>query len=83
VGVEGAYTSDGDYYMSRPYDEIERLVDKYGVRDTLIMVIDVISAKADHISYSWQDEGLAKSWNMAGRIIAKAVRDLPKVPGIK
>lgn len=83
MGVEGAYESYGDYYMSSPYDTIERLIDKHNVADVLLMVSDVISAKADHIGYNWQDMGLAEKWVKAGQVVRKAVRELPKVSGIK
>ena len=42
MGVERSYTSDGDNCMSSPYDTVERLIDKYGVADVLLMVSDVL-----------------------------------------
>ena len=69
--------------MSKPYDVVEALIDKYGVRDTLIMVVEVMQRKEEHIAYTWQDKGLAKKWNKGARIVASAISKLPKVPGIK
>jgi len=69
--------------MSVPYDTVERLIDKYNLADVLLMVSDICSAKSDHISVDWQDEGLSRKWMKAGQVVRKAVRELPKVPGIK
>jgi hypothetical protein len=69
--------------MGKAFDIMEELVDKFGVRDTMLMLSDVISAKADHIAGNWQDEGLARQWVKAGQVVRKAVRELPKGPGIK
>ena len=66
-----------------PYDTIERLIDRYNVADVLLMVSDVISEKVDHIETDWQDRVLANAWTKAGKVVRKAVRELPKVPGIK
>ena len=66
-----------------PYEQVEKLIDKYGVRDTLLMITDVMDAKAEHIDVNWQDLSLAKEWTKAARIISRAVKDLPKIPGIK
>ena len=66
-----------------PYDTIEKLIDKYNVADVLLIVSDVISAKAEHIEINWQERGLVSAWNKAGTVIRKAVRELPKVSGIK
>ena len=69
--------------MAIPYDTTERLIDKYGVADVLLMISDICHAKEDHIMSSYQDNGLSEKWNKAARVISKAVRELPKVPGIK
>lgn len=66
-----------------PYDTVEKLIDKYGVADVLHMVTDVIGEKMEHIESSYGDELLAAKWGKAGTIIRRAIRDLPKVPGIK
>lgn len=69
--------------MSRPYDVVEALIDKYGVRDTLLMVVEVMQRKEEHIAYNWQDKGLAAKWCKGAKVVANAVYKLPKVPGIK
>lgn len=69
--------------MSAPYDIVERLIDKYGLADVLLMMSDVCGAKAEHVYASYQDEALERDWNNAGKNIRFIVRKLPKVPGIK
>lgn len=69
--------------MGSPYDTIERLIDKYGVADVLHMINDVIGDKVDHIVASYGDTALANRWGKAGNIVQRAIRELPKVPGIK
>lgn len=69
--------------MSSPYDAMERLIDKYGVADVILMINDICDAKAHHISASYGDEGLSNKWLRVGTVMRKAVRELPKVSGIK
>ena len=66
-----------------PYDTMERLIDKYGVADVLLMVSDICNAKAEHIDVSYGDGFLAGRWAKTARIVQHAVKELPKVPGIK
>jgi hypothetical protein len=82
MGVKRSYESNGDTNMSSPYDTVERLIDKYGVADTLLMISDICHAKEDHIMSSYGN-GLSEKWNKAARVVARAVKDLPKVSGIK
>lgn len=82
MGVTRTYTSHGDNDMI-PYDTVERLIDKYGVADVLLMIQDVIAEKSAHIEANWQDYTLSGQWLKAWKVINRAVRELPKVPGIK
>ena len=66
-----------------PYDTVEKLIDKYGVADVLLMIQDVIADKSAHIEASYQDYTLAGQWLRAWKVINQAVKALPKVPGIK
>jgi hypothetical protein len=66
-----------------PYEAVEKLIDKYGVRDVLIMITDVMHEKAEHIDINWQDLDLAREWTKAANLISKTVSNLPKIPGIK
>lgn len=66
-----------------PYDTVERLIDKHGVADVLLMMQDITGDKAAHIEANWQDYTLAGQWLKAWKIINQAVKALPKVPGIK
>lgn len=67
----------------KPYDTVERLIDKYGVANVLMMIMDIARDKGGHIYASYQDAGLEEKWNIAANVIGQAVRKLPKVPGIK
>jgi protein involved in temperature-dependent protein secretion len=66
-----------------PYDTVERLIDKHGVADVLLMVQDVIAEKSAYIEATWQDYTLSGHWLRAWNVINQAVKALPKVPGIK
>ena len=69
--------------MAKAYDTIESIIDRIGVRDTLIIITDIMQDKAQHILTEWQDEKLAGKWNHSASLIADVVYRLPKVPGIK
>lgn len=66
-----------------PYETIERLLDRFGVADVLIMIGDISAFKAEHVARNWQDAQLAKEWMKTERVVKRAVRSLPKAPGIK
>lgn len=66
-----------------PYETMERLIDKHGVADVLIMIQDVIAEKSAHIEANWQDYTLSGKWLRAWAAVNRAVKELPKVPGIK
>lgn len=66
-----------------PYDIIYNLVLKHGVADVLLMVKDVVSVVEEHIDRLGDTPLHAKAWRDTEKIIRRAVRDLPKVTGIK
>lgn len=67
--------------MSLPYSTIERLINKYGVADVLLMVSDVIEEKVAYMGFDKRHR--ADKYIQAGNVVRMAVKDLPKVPGIK
>jgi hypothetical protein len=82
VGVERAYASDGDYNMI-PYNIVRELVGKHGITDVLLMVKDVAIEVEGHIDRLGDAPLQAKAWRQTIKILANAVRELPKVSGIK
>lgn len=61
-----------------PYQTVERLINKFGVRDTLIMISEVCYREAEESS-----DVVAGKWIKAGKVIQSSVRNLPNGPGIK
>ncbi len=51
---------------------LEDIVDRHGLAGTLTMLYSIIYEKADHIRSSYDDKGLARAWERAGEVIAKA-----------
>lgn len=64
-----------------PYEEVKRLVGKYGVANVLLMVSDVIEEQTGYMGFD-KSHRITK-FVKAGQVIRKAVRELPKTPGIK
>jgi hypothetical protein len=48
--------------MTKLCDELELLIDKYGVASVLGRFSDVCREKAEHVRANWQDEALANEW---------------------
>lgn len=53
-------------------DQLEHLVDKYGLNAMLAELANVCGEKAEHLRVNWQDSDAAKEWEKAGNRIAKA-----------
>ena len=50
--------------------ELENKVDVYGVAAILAKLAEMASEKADHVRTNWQDEKLAKDWELlAARLL--------------
>lgn len=47
-------------------DDLERLIDRYGLNQVLEAISDICHRKADYIQSLWQDEKLAKAWEDKG-----------------
>jgi predicted metalloenzyme YecM len=59
-------------------EELERLVDKWGLSFLLSTLEQVCYEKADHITMNWQDPNLAKSWETVGKKLGKLEDSLPE-----
>jgi len=66
-----------------PYNTVEGLIDRYSLADVLLMIGDICNAKAEYIDTMYQDGLLVGRWAKSARIVQQAVKELPKVPGIK
>lgn len=53
-------------------NELEALMDKGGIRLMLDSIAAICSAKADHIRSNWQDEMLARAWEMQSKTMLRA-----------
>jgi len=58
---------------ARGSEELEALVDGFGLSTVLDMLRDICHEKADHIRTNWQDNELAASWDRDGRFIDRIV----------
>jgi len=59
--------------MKEPHSQqLERLVDLYGLSSVVQELHNICNAKALHVEENWQDDGLAKLWSRAGACILKA-----------
>ena len=55
-------------------NEVERLVDKYGLTELVGSIAAVCGEKADHVRENWQDDKLADKWTKAAKQNSKSVR---------
>ena len=60
-------------------DEVETLVDRYGLRAVIDSLANICWAKSEHISTNWQDRQLAGYWSQAGRILDSVSASDPMV----
>ena len=58
-------------------EELEHLVDKWGISFLIATLEQVCYEKADHITMNWQDPNLAKSWENVGKKLDKLGTALP------
>lgn len=56
--------------------DLEVLVDKHGLANVMNALAEVCYAKADHISESYNDKGLAEDWNDIAMSLVYSVRNL-------
>jgi hypothetical protein len=56
-----------------PQDELERIVDLAGLKNTMTMLATICGDKAEHIAVNWQDSHSAKDWDKMARAIDSAI----------
>jgi len=57
-------------------DELELMIDKFGLHNVLTALEQVCQEKADHIRSAWQDRVLANAWDAAAVACANASRKI-------
>lgn len=60
-------------------DNVETLVDRYGVSEVLDMLSAVCRLKSDHCEHAWQDTRLSGQWERVAREVDKAVQRVQKL----
>jgi hypothetical protein len=55
-------------------DQLEALIDKYGLQHILTGLELVCGEKADHIRSNWQDNATARSWDAKSRQLGNLAR---------
>ena len=61
-------------------DQIEQLIDTYGLQQMVAVLGELADEKAQHINDSWQDRALAKTWERAGgRLAVSGLRCVRKL----
>lgn len=53
--------------LCKAEDELEALIDKYGLRAVATSLETVCYDKAEHIESNWQDRPLARQWRNAAK----------------
>lgn len=56
-------------------ETLERLVDAYGLADTLATLAEIAREKAAHIATNWQESG--RPWELAARTCERASEARP------
>jgi len=67
----------------RTFDTVEKMITIEGVSGVLFAVMAVMQNVIDDSDHAFGDEKLAATWKKAQGVIRKAIKDLPKSPGIK
>jgi hypothetical protein len=57
-------------------DNLEKIVDHYGLENIVRALAFICSEKSTHIATNWQDVKLAKSWMQCSTILDGALRRL-------
>ena len=55
--------------------ELEKYVDKYGLKAVVEALVEVSHDKATHISENWQDVALAKIWTKRANALNKVAQE--------
>lgn len=51
---------------------LERIVDRVGLKQTIVYLATVCEAKEDHVFSNWQDLELARAWGQAAAYLRRA-----------
>jgi hypothetical protein len=57
-------------------EELERLVDQYGLHRVTDWLADICAQKAEHIRHNWQDEKMARLWEKDSNTFNRALNRL-------
>lgn len=59
---------------SEMMENLEAMIDEFGLTDVLATLTLITSEKADHIRHTWQDKVTAKPWDRVSRSIDTVAR---------
>jgi hypothetical protein len=52
-------------------DDLEMMIDKYGLSKVLFFIAEICHEKADHVQVNWQDSVLAKEWTADAKTVER------------
>tara|TARA_R110002073_G_scaffold327139_1_gene507566 strand:+ start:479 stop:769 length:291 start_codon:yes stop_codon:yes gene_type:complete len=93
AGMSRAHTFEREFEMLATANEIEQqnkdmfelesMIDRLGMSEIMLLLVHICDEKAEHIRSNWQDEGLAKRWDIVvdsliSKRLSKALGGLPK-----
>lgn len=55
-----------------PADELEALIDTYGLASVLEHIAEICHEKADHLRSNWQDARSGRVWDKDAKVISSA-----------
>ena len=69
--------------QNKDMSELESMIDRLGMSEIMLLLVHICDEKAEHIRSNWQDEGLAKRWDLVvdaliSKRLSKALGGLPK-----
>lgn len=56
-------------------EDLERLVDRYGMQQILDALADIAGEKSEHIAHMWQDAHTALQWSKLASAITRVSHD--------
>jgi hypothetical protein len=69
-------SNHADQMDTQAVDQLESLIDKFGIHAVADCMIDICSAKAEHLQVNWQDEKSANRWRRRASMFTKLWADL-------
>ena len=69
-------------------DDLERMIDSYGLWEIVDTLAQLCSEKSDHIMCSYSDKSLARAWSVAGMKLdqvknTKPIVGLQSISGVR